>query len=272
VEILQSILLGLIQGLTEFLPVSSSAHLSALPRIFGINSAFLNSLSFDVALHAGTLLAVVVFFWKKIIGLFKGFFGGLVSKKAGKAPDFTLAVNIIIATLPVIAAGVLLQDKIEGLFRNPIYTGAALIIFGLVLWLADKAGKKQKTTAKISVIDSIIIGFAQILSLVPGVSRSGITITAGLFSGLKRADAVEFAFLLSVPAIAGAFVFKLKDIMGTGIENAALLAAGFIASAIAGFAAISFLITFVKKNNFTPFVFYRLALGAFIIGAAIKVF
>jgi undecaprenyl-diphosphatase len=272
-EIFQSIFLGIVQGFTEFLPVSSSAHLSALPQILGIKSVFLNSLSFDIALHAGTLLAVVVFFWKKITGLFKGFFGGLLSKKLRKAPDFRLSINIIIATLPVIAAGVLLKDKAEGIFRNPVYTGSALLLFGILLWAADIAGKKRKDTDKISIIDSAVIGLAQVLSLVPGVSRSGITITAGLFAGLKRQDAAEFAFLLSIPAIAGAFVFKLKDIIHTGAgNNTLILAAGFIASAIAGFAAITFLISFVKKNSYFPFVLYRFALGAFIIGAAMKVF
>lgn len=271
-EILQSILLGLIQGFTEFLPVSSSAHLSALPQIMGIKSELLNTLAFDVMLHAGTLLAVIVFFRKKLWELVLGFFKGVFSAKERKKTGFRFSIFIIIATIPSVIAALLLEDYIEGVFRNPVYTGAALIVFGVVLYLADMAGKKKKTSSDMNAGDSVLIGLAQVLSLMPGVSRSGITMTAGLFAGLKREDTAEFSFLLSVPAIAGAFVFKLKDIMAAGTDNAAVLSAGFIASAIAGFAAISFLIAFVKKNDFTPFVFYRLALGAFIIGAAIKVF
>jgi undecaprenyl-diphosphatase len=272
-EILQSIFLGIIQGLTEFLPVSSSAHLSALPKILGINSPLLNSLAFDVVLHAGTLCAVAFFFWKKILALVSAFFKGLISGKARKAADFKLSIYIIIATVPAVLAALFFQDAIEGAFRNPLYTGTALILFGIILWLADEAGKKKKQTGQLTLTDSIIIGLAQALSIVPGVSRSGITITAGLFAGLKREDAAEFAFLLSVPAIAGAFVFELRHIIHAGAAgNAAALVAGFMAAAVAGFAAIAFLISFVKKNPFTPFVLYRFALGAFIIGAAAKVF
>jgi undecaprenyl-diphosphatase len=272
-EIFQSILFGIIQGLTEFLPVSSSAHLSAIPQLMGIKSELLNSLAFDVVLHGGTLLSVLFFFRKKVLELIKGFFKGLFSASARKTGDFRLSIYIVIATIPAVLAALFFQDAIEGIFRNPVYTGTALIVFGIILWLADIAGKKQKSMSELSVWDSIIIGAAQALSVVPGVSRSGITITAGLFAGVKREDAAEFAFLISIPAIAGALVFKLKDIMAAGASgSAAVLAAGFLSSALAGFAAIAFLLYYIKKNSFRPFVIYRIMLGAYIIAAALKVF
>jgi undecaprenyl-diphosphatase len=207
-ELAQSILFGLIQGLTEFLPVSSSAHLSALPQLMGVKSEFLNSLAYDVVLHGGTLCAVLFFFRKKVAALISAFLRGIFSGYARKTSDFRLSIYIIIATIPAVITAFFLQDQVEGVVRNPLYTGAALIVFGIILWLADKTGKKQKRAAELSVVDSIIIGLAQALSLIPGVSRSGITITAGLFTGLKREDAAEFAFLLSITAIAGAFIFN----------------------------------------------------------------
>ncbi len=269
-DMMQSVLLGLIQGLTEFLPVSSSAHLSALPAIFGIKSALLNSLAFDVTLHAGTLAAVLFYFRKRLIPLITGFFRGCASREA-RGRDFRVSLHIITATVPAVIAAVLAGDMIEGFFRNPVLTGVALILFGLLLWAADKSGAKDKAAEKMGIAGAILTGAAQALALIPGVSRSGITMTAGLFLGLKKEEAAEFSFLLSIPAIAGAFVFKLKDIIeaGTG-GSAAVLMAGFIAAALSGFFSIAFLMRFIRTNSFTPFVAYRLVLGAFIIIMALR--
>lgn len=239
----------------------------------GIESRLLNSLAFDVMLHAGTLLAVMVYFRKKLVELIAVFFKGLFAAKDRKKSGFKLSLYIIIGTIPAVIAALLFEEQIEGIFRNPLYTGIMLIVFGCILWAADFYGKKKKNAAEMGIGGSIIAGLAQALSLIPGVSRSGITVTAGLFLGLKKEEAAEFAFLLSVPAIAGAFVFKLKDIAAAGADgSAAMMAAGFIAAAVAGFAAIAFLMHYIKKNSFLPFVVYRFALGAFIIGAVIKVF
>lgn len=268
-EILQSILLGIVQGLTEFLPVSSSAHLDVIPHLFKMRSMLLNSLTFDVALHGGTLLALLVFYWKKIIGLLYAFFRGLADKAERETADFRMAIFLIIATVPALIVAVLFDKYIEGALRNPVYTGAMLIIFGIVLWLADRAGSRQKDNSKMTVPDSIIIGAAQALSVIPGVSRSGITMTASLFRGFKREDAAEFAFLMSAPAIFGALVFKLKAIIKTGSDGSSMVfIAGFLASALAGFATIKFMLYFVRKNSFTPFVVYRIAAGVLILALA----
>jgi undecaprenyl-diphosphatase len=272
VEIIQSIILGIVQGLTEFLPVSSSAHLSVLPQLFGIKSAFLNSTGYDVALHAGTLCAILIYFRKKIAGLLAGFIGGIAPGAGRDAPEFKMSIYIIIATIPAVIAAVLFQKQIEGAFRNPVYTAAALIIFGIILWLADRTGAKKNGMEKMNAVDALIIGLAQALSIVPGVSRSGITITAGLLRGFKREDAAEFSFLLSAVAVIGAIVFELKKLVkaGSGAEGLVMLA-GFAAALLSGMLAIRFLLAFVRKNSFLAFVIYRLALGAVIIFMVLKV-
>lgn len=264
-------MLGIVQGLTEFLPVSSSAHLDVLPHLFKMKSVLLNSLGFDVALHAGTLLALLVFFWKKIITILAAFFKGLGDRQTRGTADFRMAVFLIIATVPAVIAAVLFEKHIEGAFRNPLYTGIMLIVFGGILWFADMAGKRQKENASMTVMDSLVIGLAQALSVIPGVSRSGITITASLFRGFKREDAAEFAFLLSIPAVSGALVFKLKAILKAGNDGSSMvLIAGFLAAALTGFAAIKFMLHFVKKNTLTPFVIYRILAGILILVLVFK--
>jgi len=242
-----------------------------LPQLFKINSPLLNSLGYDVALHAGTLLAILIYFRKKIAGLISGFFSGLARPEDRETPDFKMSINIIIATIPAVIAAVLFQKQIEGIFRNPVYTASALIIFGIILLLADRAGAKKNEMGKISAVDALIIGLGQALSIVPGVSRSGITITAGLFRGLRREDAAEFSFLLSAVAVAGAIVFEFKKLLkaGAGTESLALLA-GFIAAFVSGMFAIKFMLAFVKKNSYLAFVIYRIALGAAIVVLVLK--
>ncbi len=270
-EILQSILLGVIQGLTEFLPVSSSAHLSALPQILGIHSPLLNSVGFDVALHAGTLCAILIYFRKKIADLLAGFAGGIASEKGRKKPDFKLSLFIIIATIPAVIAALIFQKQIEGVFRSPALTAAMLAVFGLILLLADKTGKRKKTMDKMGLADAVVIGLAQALALIPGVSRSGITITAGLFRGYKREDAAEFSFILSTVAVFGAIVFEFKDIIKEGAgAGFPVMLAGFAAAALSGMLAIKFLLSFVKKNSYLVFVIYRIALAAIIIAFILK--
>jgi undecaprenyl-diphosphatase len=266
-DYLWSAILGIVQGLTEFLPVSSSAHLDVIPAIFKVNSPLLNSLTFDVALHGGTLLALVIFFWKKIVSLCRAFFTGLISKEARKNKEFWTAVYVLIAAIPAGLAGVLAGDRIEDSVReHPAVIGTMLLIFGIVLYLADRAGKKQKEIGEMRILDSIIIGCAQVLALIPGVSRSGSTIMASLFCGFKREDAAEFSFLLSIPVIAGAFLFKLKHILHTpGHEGKAIMVLGFLAAAISGYWAVRFLLGFVKKHSYLVFAIYRGIFGIFLI-------
>lgn len=265
-EILQSVLLGIIQGLTEFLPVSSSAHLVLAPKIMGAGSALLNSLSFDAALHAGTLLGVIVFFWQKICSMAAAFFRGFTDRETRMKTDFRLAIFIIVATIPAVVAALFLDDLIEGAFRNPLYVACALIVFGILLYIADEAGKKIKSGSKMTLGHALIIGMAQAVALVPGVSRSGVTITAALFLGYKREDAAEFSFLLCIPAILGAVVFSVKDVIKQGTDgNFIVIAAGFAAALVSGLLAVKFMLAFVKKYSYTAFVIYRVLLGAAIV-------
>ncbi|MEI7542032.1 MAG: undecaprenyl-diphosphate phosphatase [bacterium] len=265
-DYLHAIVMGIIQGLTEFLPVSSSAHLALYPKIFGVNSELLKSVAYDVALHGGTLAALLIFFRKKIIKLVFAFFQGISSAKNRQESDFKISIYIIAGTIPAVVVGYLFGDIIESTFRAPIYMAGMLIVFGLVLMLADKFGKKQKDMQNIKLIDALMIGTAQVFALIPGISRSGITITAGLFAGYKRQDAAEFSFLLSIPVVLGAFVMQAKKFMKEGpVDNMVLIILGFAAAFISGILAIKFLLDFVSKKTFTPFVIYRLILGGVIL-------
>jgi len=262
-----SLILGVVQGLTEFLPVSSSAHLDVIPEIFKVQSPILNSLTYDVALHGGTLLALIIFFWKKILALCKAFFTGLFNKQSRQSADFRIALYVLIAAIPAGIAGTLAGERIEDKVRDyPVIIGILMIVFGIILYLADRAGKKQKEMGAMTVLDSVLIGCAQVLALVPGVSRSGSTIMTGLFCGIKREDSAEFSFLLSIPVIAGAFLFKLKHILHTtGSGGKSIMAIGFLAAAVSGFIAIKFLLNFVKKHSYLAFAVYRTLFGVFLI-------
>lgn len=264
-DIIHSFLLGIVQGLTEFFPISSSAHLVLVPKIMKVKSEILHSLTFDVILHFGTLLAVLLYFREKIINIFICFFNGVFNLKKRDTSDFKLSVSLIVAIIPTFLVGIFFNDYAERIFRNPLLIAIVLITFAIFLFFADKNNRLFKNINQITIKDALIIGCFQALAIMPGVSRSGITITAALFLGFNREDSAEFSFLLSVPVIFGAFIFKIGDILKFGMgENIALLLSGFISSFIAGFIAIFFLINFVKRNSFLPFVIYRILLGLII--------
>ncbi len=265
-ELIQSFLLGIIQGLTEFLPVSSSGHLAVFPVIMGSESKLLNSMAFDVFLHGGTLIGVLLFFRKRIVEIISGFFKGIASKSAREDINFKLGIYIIAATIPAVIVALLFKDSIESVFRGPTIIAVNLIAFGIILFIADRKGGNIKGMDNIKFADALIIGCLQAIALMPGVSRSGITITAALFLGYKREDAAEFSFLLSIPAITGAFIFTLPDLAKSGLDNSVLLIiVGFLAAGISGMLAIKFLLAFVKKHSYMPFVIYRVVLGVFIL-------
>ena len=250
-------MLGVIQGLTEFLPVSSSAHLILLPRYFGWVDP---GLAFDVALHLGTLLGVLIYFREELGVLLKSI---LFYKEAARASDRVLVGNIILATIPGALAGLLLEHRAESTFRSPLLIAYTLIVMGALLWLADHFGKGTKGIKDITFRTALVLGVAQSLALIPGVSRSGITITLGLAFGLERKAAARFSFLMSIPIIAGAGLLKAKAIWLTPDKMA--LAAGFAASALAGFFAIWILMRCVERYRYTPFAVYRWALGLFVL-------
>lgn len=266
----QAIVLGIVQGLTEFLPVSSSAHLIVIPWILGWDDG---GLTFDVALHVGTLVAVVAFFfrdWVQIIGQAIGMnVGGdaTISKNRG------LLWLLIAGTIPGGIAGLLFEKQAESALRSPYIIAAAAIVVGLIMWWVDVAGRKQKDMAHVSLPDALTIGTAQAFAIIPGVSRSGSTISAGLFRGLDRQTAARFSFLLSTPIIAGAAAKKGWDLMkhGGGLPHDMQMAflAGIIASAITGCLAIAFFLNFLRRRSLATFVWYRIIFGIIVIALAL---
>lgn len=259
-NIIQAIFLGIIQGITEVLPISSSGHLVLVPWFFDFRDP---GLSFDVALHLGTLFAIVGFFYRDILNILKGGLD-LVTKK--DPSDFYQKMFLFLAsaTVPGVLAGIFLEKYASDVFRNPVLIAFTLVLFGLVLFVADHLDIKPKTLQRISFSDGILIGISQALAIIPGVSRSGITISAGLFRKLTREDAAKFSFLLSVPIILGASIYELKDLSYESLFSS-VFAAGFIAAAISSFLSVKFLLSFVRNHNFNVFVYYRIILAAVIV-------
>jgi undecaprenyl-diphosphatase len=250
--IFQAVILGLVQGLGEFLPISSSAHLVLVPWLFNLHDP---GLTFDIALHIGTLLAVIAFFWKDWLILIKEGLGQGVKSQDGRMFWF-----IVLASFPGAIIGALLERHAETTFRNPLIIGVMLFIMGLLLYLADRFGAKRQRSESISLIQSLIIGISQALAIIPGVSRSGITIASGLFLGLTREDAARFSFLLSTPIIAGAGILKLSRLTFADITLPFLV--GIATSALVGFLVIGGLLRWLRRKSFLPFVWYRVFLAA----------
>lgn len=250
----QAIVLGLIQGLGEFLPISSSGHLVIIPDLLGWQY---QGLTFDVLLHGATLIAILIYFWKDWMKIIKD---GLSEPKS---QDGRMLWLLALATVPGGLAGLFLNDLAETTLRAPWLIATALIIFAVVLWLADRKASSAQTAA-LSVRTALIIGFAQALALVPGVSRSGITITAALFLGFSRSDAARISFLMATPIIGAATVLALRHL--TLSEITLPLLCGFLAAGISGWAAIAFLMKYVRTRSYVIFAVYRIALGLLILG------
>jgi undecaprenyl-diphosphatase len=260
----QALLLGILQGLTEFLPISSSAHLILLPWFFQWNNPLLDSLPFDVALHAGTLLAILWYFWRDWLEMVGGFFRILIKRKAGDFQE-RLILYIILATIPAGIAGFLMEKTIESTFRNPALITLPLIFVSFLMVYAERRNRLYRTLETITLKDAMVIGLAQAVALLPGVSRSGITITTGLFRGYRREAATRFSFLLSTPAIAGATLLQSRHLFSTGEGDWLLIAIGFISSAVIGYLAIAFLMRYLRVHTLNLFAGYRLILAATVI-------
>ncbi len=253
---LQAVILGLFQGLGEFLPISSSAHLVLVPWIFSWTDP---GLTFDIALHIGTLVAVVVYFWKDwLILVTKGL-------SDARSTDGRLFWYLVAATIPGAIAGFLLEKKAETIFRSPLLIAAMLIIAGVFLYWADRKSAKNIEMNKITFKTSIMIGLSQALAIIPGVSRSGITMTVGLLMGLTREGAARFTFLLSTPIIFGAALVKLPYIFSNPSLITTNFMAGMLVSFITGMASIGFLLRYVQTKDFLPFAWYRFILGSLVI-------
>lgn len=259
----QAAVLGIVQGFTEFLPVSSSGHLILFPRLFGWAD---QGIGFDVIVHLGTLVAVVIFFRKKLWELCKAFF----SRSTLLRPERRIAWLIVLSIIPAGVVGVLLETN----DRSVLVVGISMIVWGIVLGIADWYNKRKIKELKpltdllhLKVWQVITIACAQAVALIPGTSRSGITMTAGLFSGLDKKTAAEFSFLMSVPIIALAGLNKVIDVVqnGAGGVESSMLFVGFVASAVSGFIAIAGLMKIIQKWSFLPFVVYRVVLGVLIL-------
>jgi undecaprenyl-diphosphatase len=274
--ILQAIILGIVQGLTEYVPVSSSAHLILVPWLFGWNNAAITSLPFDVALHMGTLLAVLAYFAGDWVRLIRAGVVSIIERRVGNDPDRRLAWLIIIGCIPGGIAGLLGESAIEHWFHQPnvpirpaalLLMAGIIALLGLLLYLADRASGHERPLASLSLKDAIVVGLAQALAVFPGVSRSGSTITAGLGLGLKREAAARYSFLLSAPIVAGAGAKSLLDLLGTNLPAAdfAIFLAGFLAAAVSGYLTIRALLGYLQKHSAALFVYYRWALAVLIV-------
>lgn len=261
-DLFQAIILAIIQGITEFLPISSSAHLILPKEILGWQD---QGLAFDVAVHLGTLLAVIYAFRKKIADLVVNFFKWLGFKEYDKKQQ-KLVWNLVIATLPAGILGLLLADFIEANLRSALVIASATLVFGFVLWIADRRKNLPKDLYSISFSIALIIGLAQALALIPGTSRSGITISAALLLGIGRKDSAEFSFLLSIPIILAAGLLEGLKLykLGINMEYSLLLLAVFLAFATA-YLSIKYFLKWIEKLGLMPFVIYRIALGTFLL-------
>ena len=232
VTIFEAIVLGVVQGLAEFLPISSSGHLILVPWLLGWPS---HGLTFDLALHLGTSVALLGYFWRDWLVLATAVVRGLTNAKARASHEWRLAWLIVVGCIPAAVVGILFEDLIEATFRQPALIAVLLIAFGLVLLVADLVGKRARALEQVTLVDSLVIGCAQVLALAPGVSRSGITMTAGLFRGLDRGTAARFSFLLSAPITVAAALYKLRVLIReplTGAEAVAFLV-GIVTATIA---------------------------------------
>jgi undecaprenyl-diphosphatase len=258
--IIQALVLGVLQGLAEFLPISSSAHLALAPWLFGWPEP---GLAFDVALHVGTLVAVLVYFrveWLRLISAT----WRIVRTRRVETEEQRRVVFLIIATIPGAIGGMLLNEYAETTFRAPALIASALMIMGLILWMVDRAAPQARTLGEMRWYEALLIGVAQVVALLPGVSRSGATMTAGRGTSFDRQSAATFSFLMSMPIIAAAAVFKVPHALREHGLSMPLMV-GVLASAVSGWLAISALLHYVSRRSYGVFALYRVVLGAVVL-------
>jgi len=254
VQELQAFVLGTVQGLTEFLPVSSSAHLVLVPWLLNWHD---QGLAFDVALHLGTLLALLIYYWRHWLAM-------AASLMNGDRPKRRLLLLLVTASIPGAIIGLLFEKQAETVFRSPLLIAAALALLGLALWFFDKFEPQRRSMDEISYLDALLIGLSQAFAIVPGVSRSGSTITMGRIVRLRREDAANFSFLMATPIIAGAGLVEARQLVANGIARDIWI--GFASAAVFGLVAITALIRFVRTRSYEAFVWYRIVFALFVIG------
>ena len=270
VDLLIAVFLGVLQGLTEFLPISSSAHLRIFPEMFGWGDP---GAAFTAVIQIGTELAVLIYFRKDIWRIGSTWFRSLFRAEFRGHIDSRMGWFIIIGSTPIVILGILLKDIIEEDFRNLWIIGTTLIVLGILLGIADKMSADRKVIRDLSLRDAILMGLAQACALIPGVSRSGATITMGRFLGYEREAATRYAFLLAIPAVVGAGLFELKEIPhGDNAYGWGPTIVATVVAFIVGYAAIAWLLRYVSTNSYLPFVIYRIGLGSLtliLVGAGV---
>jgi undecaprenyl-diphosphatase len=260
----QAVVLAIVQGLTEFLPVSSTAHLVLFPWLLGWKDP---GLTFDVALHAGTLVAVLVYFWRYWLDMVMSILGLGEARHPDIRENPKLLWFLVIATAPAGLAGWRFEHAAEDQLRSPVIIGTALIVIALFMWAGERMGSRKADLGHVGFLDSFLVGIAQALAVVPGVSRSGVTMSAGLFRGMTRATSARFSFLLSTPMIAGAALKKGLEIHHTGLppEMRLPFLVGVLIAALVGYLVIAVLLRYLERRTFTIFVVYRLGLGVVVL-------
>jgi len=277
-DYLAALILGVIQGLTEFLPISSSAHLILVPWIFGWEP---QSLTFDVSLHLGTAVAVLAYFWREWIELGQETVRGLLERKPFGNAKRRFAWFLVVGTIPAAVAGFKLEKYVEQNLRSPLIPATTLVAFAVYLFVAERRGRQDRGLDRFKLIDSLWIGISQALALIPGISRSGVTIGTGLFRGLDRSSSTRFSFLLSMPVIVGAALLEgmhlvqaIRDpagpvghpaMSGSSALRLDVLAVGVLSAALTGFLCIRFFLRYVQTRSFTPFVLYRIFLAGVVV-------
>jgi undecaprenyl-diphosphatase len=268
-NILQAIVLGIVQGLTEFLPISSTAHLKVVPVALGWGDP---GVAFTAVIQLGSIAAILWYFWQDLTQVVRGMVKAIAQSNY-QSPEFRVGSGIILGTIPILFFGVLIKVFIPDFDNSPLRSMAAIatasIVMSLLLALSEYLGRRKRGYEDLGIRDGILMGLAQTLALVPGVSRSGSTLTAGLFMGLERSAAARFSFLLGLPAITIAGLVELKHILETDLTAAALipLTAGLIAATVSSYAAIAWLLRYLQNHNTWVFVWYRLGFGIAILGA-----
>jgi undecaprenyl-diphosphatase len=269
-DLLKAAILGIVQGLTEFLPVSSTGHLVLLEKALDVSQERLG-LAFDAAIHLGTLLAILAYFWETVVRLAVAWFASIGRRRWDLNADSRLAWLIVIGTVPAGVIGFLFENTVEEKLRDPAWVATMLILFSGALVLAEVWGKKRLQASQLGAPGALLVGLAQAVALIPGVSRSGITMSAGMLAKLERQQAAAFAFLLSGPIVAGAGLKKVYDVLKKahegllGREDLLFFVVGFVLAAITGYLTIRFFLAYLQRHSLYPFVVYRVALGVIVL-------
>lgn len=267
-DILHAILLGIVEGVTEFLPVSSTGHLTIVEKLLGYEIDAPGITAFTAVIQIGAILAAVLYFWKDIVRIATAWCRGIVSAADRDSPDYRMGWYVIIGSVPVAIVGLLFKDEIETVLRSMWFVVGGLIVWSIVMLIADRKGTQERAEGDITWKDALLIGCVQCLSLIPGVSRSGATIAAGLFRGIDRVTATRLSFFLGIPALVAAgglqAVTQASTISHTVGWGATIV--GVVVSFVVGYVSIAWLLKFISQHNFTPFVIYRIALAVVIVG------